>query len=173
MTIRPDSYASVGEVTAFTRHLLGGESAFNSTTTPTLTDVEKMIDRASGVLNVAVTKAGLQSPITNSTAKLACDDWVTARATEYVELTQPGAGHNESEGSRYYGFRNLHKSASAFVGEQRLGWVYLGVPEARKMSDGLAFTGMDAPARRADPGDTSLEQPRFTRQQFDNGEGEA
>jgi hypothetical protein len=173
MTLRPDSYSSVGEVTAFTRHLLVGESAFNSTTTPTLTDVEKMIDRASGVLNVAVTKAGFSAPITNSTAKLACDDWVTARATEYVELTQPGAGHNESEGSRYYGFRNLHKSASAFVGEMRLGWIYLGVPEARKVSDGLAFTGLDAPTRRADPGDTGLEQPRFTRQQFDNGEGEA
>ena len=46
MTLRLDSYASVAEVTAFTRHLLDGQSAFNSTTRPTVTELEKFIDRA-------------------------------------------------------------------------------------------------------------------------------
>ena len=32
MTLRGDSYGTVAEVTAYTRHLLDGQSAFNSTT---------------------------------------------------------------------------------------------------------------------------------------------
>jgi hypothetical protein len=53
MAIRGDSYSSTGEVKAFTRHLLNGQSNFNSTTRPTVTELEKFIDRASGVLNLA------------------------------------------------------------------------------------------------------------------------
>jgi len=58
MAIRADSFSSTSEVKAFTRHLLDGQSAFNSTTRPTATELEKFIDRASGVLNVAIARAG-------------------------------------------------------------------------------------------------------------------
>src|SRR5512145_2945202 len=108
MAIRADSYSSTSEVKAFTRHLLDGQSAFNSTTRPTGTELEKFIDRASGVLNLALGGGGFapSSVIANSTAKLACDDWVTSRAAEYVELTQRGTGYSDAEGSRTAAFRN-------------------------------------------------------------------
>lgn len=167
MGIRSDSYSSTGEVKAFTAHLLDGQSNFNSTTRPTLTQVEKFIDRASAVLNLALNVSGLKTPITNSTAKLVCDDWTTQRATEYVELTQRGVGYSDAEGSRTAYFSNLTKSAMAFVDEYRLGLIHLGVTESYRMSDGLQFTGQDAPAYRDDPDDTSLAQPRFTRSTFD------
>ena len=167
MTIRSDSYSSTGEVVAFTRHLLEGQSAFNSTTRPTSSEVERFIDRASGVLNVALVKAGLSAPITNSTAKLSCSDWVTARAAEYVELTQRGAGFNSDENTRYVGFRNMSKSADAFAEENALGFKYLGVSVSHGVSDGLAFTGQDAAPDREDPEDTSLRQPLFRRGLFD------
>jgi hypothetical protein len=169
MSIRADSFSSTGEVIAFTRYLLAGQTAFNSTTQPTGTAVEKFIDRASGVLNVALAASGFDPTNirANSTAKLACDDWVTARAVEYVELTQRGAGFNESEGSRYIGFRNLNKAAGDFCAANSLGFKRLGVAAAHPLSEGLAFTGLTAQADRLDPTDTSLEQPFFRRGQFD------
>lgn len=170
MAIRADSYSSTSEVKAFTRHLLNGQSAFNSTTRPTGTELEKFIDRASGVLNLALAQAGFHPADVrgNSTAKLACDDWTTTRAAEYVELTQRGVGYSDAEGSRTASFTNLIKSAEQFTQLNRLGFVRLGVEQEYKLSDGLAFTGMDKQADRSDPQDTSMEQPFASRRQFDN-----
>jgi hypothetical protein len=168
MTLRSDSYGSTAEVVAFSKHLLDGQSAFNSTTRPTGTEVDKFIDRASSYLNVALSSAGLTSPITNSTGKLICDDWVVQRASEYVELTQRGVGYNQEEGGRYSLFSNLRKKASEFVEENRLGFSRLGVTITHQLSEGLTFTGSQDQSERSDPLDPSLEQPLFERHQFDN-----
>lgn len=170
MAIRSDSYGSTAEVKAFTRHLLDGQTAFNSTTRPTGTDLEKFIDRASGVLNLALSNAGFipVNVIVNSTAKLACDDWVVARASEYAELTQRGVGYSDGEGSRTAALRNLTKSANEFVDMNSQGFVREGISQTYKSSDGLAFTGLTAQNTRTDRTDTSLEQPYAERHQFDN-----
>ena len=170
MAIRADSYSSTSEVIAVTRHLLDGQSTLNSTTRPKLTEVEKFIDRASGVLNLAIGAGGFSptSIIANSTAKLACDDWVTARAAEWAELSRRGAGYSDQEGSRTASFANLSKSAEQFVSMNSLGFVRLGVTQGYKASDGLSFTGLDVQSERADRDDTSREQPFAERHQFDN-----
>lgn len=163
MTIRADSYSSTGEVVAYTRHLLDGASTFNSTTRPPATDVERFIDRASGALNTALAGAGLTTPITNSTAKLLCDDWVTARAAVYVELTQRGTGYSDAEGSRIGALKGLYDDAQKFAKDNFLSMVRIGVGVSHQMSEGLTFTGLDAVSERADPDDTTIEQPIFTR----------
>lgn len=168
MSIRGDSYGTIAEVLAYTRHLMDGQSTFNSTTRPTITEVEKFVDRASGVLNGALNTRGLTTPVTNTTAKLALDDWVVSRATEYVELTQRGAGFSGEEGSRTVMFANMSVDALAFVKSNELGWKRLGVAEGHRLSEGLAFTGQTIQADRADPDDTTLEQPKFLRGQWDN-----
>lgn len=169
MTIRTDSYSSTGEVKAFTRHLLAGQSAFNSTTRPTSTDLEKFIDRASGVLNVALAQAGYMpaSFRANSTAKLLGDDWVTTQSVKYAELTQRGTGYSEAAGSRIAGFNGLYKDAADFIKANGLGLQRIGVTQTFKLSDGLQFTGLDAHVNRPDPTDSSLAQPAFVRNQFD------
>lgn len=169
MAIRPDSFSSPDEVTAFTRHLLDGQSAFNTTTRPTLVEMETFIDRASGLLNVALAREGF-TPATvyaNSTAKLACDDWVTAKATKYVELTQRGTGYSAAEGSRTDAFE-MSSDAYKFAEDMALGFVRLGITQGNKLSQGLTFTGLTAQADRSDPDDTSLEQPFASRRRFDN-----
>ena len=174
MTIRGDSYGSVAEVVAFTRYLLDGQTSYNSTTRPTLTEVEKMIDRASGVLNVAISSHGfITANVTaNSTAKLACDDWVTARVAEHVELTQRGAGYNEGENNRALGFRNIHQAATRFVKDQAIGWKRLNITVTHPLSEALSFTGLDTQSVRSDPGNTALEQPKFERGLYDDVEAD-
>lgn len=167
MALRADSYSSTSEVKAFTRHLLDGQTGFNSTTRPTATELERFIDRASGVLNLALAGAGFATPVTNSTAKLALADWVTERAAEHVELTQRGVGFSDQEGSRTW-FRNLHKSAADLISANRIGFVRLGVTVSHGLAEGVQFTGQTVREDRADPDDTSLEQPLFRRRQFDD-----
>jgi len=170
MAIRSDSFASVAEVTAFTRHLLAGQSAYNSTTRPILTEVEKIVDRASGVLNSALARAGF-SPLaiySNSTAKLSCDDFVAQEAAKQVEMTQRGVGYGSQEGSRVAAFNMGRKSTFQFVTENTLGFIQLGIAKNYKSSDGLAYTGLDAQDDRSDPDDSTLEQPKFTRGQWSN-----
>ena len=169
MTIRADSFSSVDEVKGYTRHLLDGQSTFNSTTRPTVTEIEKFIDRASGVLNVAIASRGFRpsSVYANSTAKLACDDWVTQKAVKYTELTQRGTGYSAEEGSRTAAF-SMEKSAADFVSANALGFIYLGISQTYKASAGLIFTGLDIQSDRDDPDDTSREQPLFVRKDFDN-----
>ena len=86
MAIGANSYGSTEGVLAFTRRMLDGESTFNSTTRPTLTEVEGMIDRASAALNVGLAREGLSIPVAQADAKLVCDDWVIARVVSMVEL---------------------------------------------------------------------------------------
>lgn len=169
MAIRADSFGTVAEVVSYTRHLLDGYTTFNSTTRPTVTDVEKFIDRASGVLNVAIASHGFNPSAvrSNSTAKLACDDWVVQKATKYTEVTQRGTGYNADEGSRTAAF-SMERSAAEFVQQNALGFVYLGISQTYKASDGLQFTGITAQYDRSDPDDTSKEQPLFSRKAFDN-----
>lgn len=175
MAIRDDSYGSVAEVQAYTAHLLDGESAFNSTTRPTSTQVEKFIDRASSYVNLALETHGFTSPLTNSTAVLMMDDWVVNKATEFVELTQRGAGYSGEEGSRTGAFANLAGEASRFVKENELGLKRIGATVGHRKSEGLAFTGLDDQDERDDPDNADLEQPMFRRGQFsavDNDVGE-
>ena len=168
MAIRGDSYSSTSEVVAVTRHLLKGQSTYNSTTRPTGTEVEKFIDRASAALNVAIRVRGLSTPVTNTTSKLDCDNWVTGKAAEFVELTRRGAGSREPGGtSRFRPMSGLAKDATEFVKTNSLGWVRLGVTESNRMSDGLVFTGETVQADRADPDDTTIAQPIFKRDLFD------
>lgn len=165
------NYGSVDEVVAFTRHLLDGQTTFNSTTRPTHTDVAQFLRRASGQLNSALAVAGFTVPVTQGDARAAIDDWTIARTVEYIELTQRGVGYSDGEGSRVSAFRNISKSANAFVKENSLGWKRLGAAVGSAASQGLSFTGLDALSQRADPDDTSLAQPVFRRGLFDEPAG--
>lgn len=168
MAIRADSYSSVDEVIAFTRHLLDGQLSFNTTTRPTLANVEKFIDRASACINIALYSEGFTpaAVYANAVAKLTCDDWVTSMATKYVELTQRGTGYNANEGSRTAAF-TLQEDAHEFVCANALGFQRAGVTRTIQLSAGLEFTGLTVQDQRDDPDDTTKEQPFAMRKQWD------
>ena len=168
MAIRADSYGSVNEVRAYTRHMLDGDQNFGANTRPSLPDVEKFIDRASGLLNVALNIEGLTTPVTNSTALMACDDWVVNHSAAFVEMTQRGAGYDGTENTRPGSFLKLNQSAAEFAKTNALGFKRLGVGVSHKMSDGLQFTALDVASERSDPDDTTKAQPKFSRGLFDD-----
>ena len=168
MAIRDDSYSSVAEVVPYVRYLLKGDMTFSPSTKPTLSEVEKFIDRASGVLNMSLKGAGFATPLNSttatSTAVLLADDWVTMRVWEMVEMTHPGASITDGENARP---GDLNLMAKNFVAENTLALKREGVTVNNPSSQGLAFTGLSERSERSDPNNTSREQPKFYRGMFD------
>lgn len=172
MSIRADSFSSVLEVIGFTRHLLNGQSTYSTTTRPTLAEIEKFIDRASAVLNVAIDANNtiIQSGIThadvyaNAVTKLACDDWVTQQAVKYAHFAQRNTAIFSDQNETF-----KMDSATDFVEMMALGFSNnISGEDASFLSGGLQFTALDVQSSRSDPLDTSLEQPKFSRGLFDN-----
>lgn len=166
MTIGANSYGSIEEVRAQTRHLLAGSGSFSSTTRPTLDDVETIIDRVSGVLNSAIANAGFDVPISQATAKLACDEWVVARAVAWIEASQRGAGWSDENNNRWRMASGM-RSAAEFVDKNARGWAALGVPRSTAGHEGFNYTALKVHSERTDPDVTTRAQPKFRRGAFD------
>lgn len=169
MAIRSDSYSSVAGVLSITRHLIEGQSTFNSTTRPTLTEVESFIDETSGLLNLSLRKYGFAPSvvIANSTTKLACDLWVRGKTAKLIELSHPTQGFMGDNENRTDMLDGLLGAADRFVEKSALGFKRAGLAVTDPSSQGLSLTGTTLQADRSDPEDTTLEQPYFTRRQFD------
>jgi len=170
MAIRADSYSSVVGVLALTRHLLEGDgTTFNTTTRPTITEVEGLIDEASGLLNLSLRKYGFAPSAVygNTTTKLACDMWVRGKTVKMVELSHPTQGFGGDNEARVDMLDGLFGSADKFVATSVLGFKRAGIAVADPASQGLVLTGTTLQADREDPDDSSLEQPFFERRQFD------
>ena len=170
MALRTDSYTTVAEVEPFTREFMDGESSFNSTTIPTVTEVESIIDDISGVLNISLRGAGFAPAdiIANSTAKLACDAWTRGVAVQYVEITHSGVGFGGGEDGRVGFMDNLYETANDFTMAAALGFKREGVTVSDAAHKGLSFTATTKHTNRTDPDNTSLEQPKIRRGIFDN-----
>lgn len=166
MAIDANSYSSVADVTAVTRHLLDGAVSFHEGTRPTLLEVEAFIDDTSSLLNDAIAAHGFTVPISAAGPKRSCDIWVRTKAAAFVELTQRGEGFGEEEGSRYGAFWNLFDDAYEFIAKIAEGWKEQGVGVSNNTSDGLAYTGMEVHSQRTDPTIRTREQPLFRRHQF-------
>lgn len=167
--VTTNSYSSIGDVLAYTRHYLDGQTTFNSTTRPRLSEVTRFLNRASGYMNMALKNVGLAIPITQADAKAAIDDWVALRAAEYVEMTQRGTGYSDGEGSRLAAFRGIAQDANEFAKTNRQAFIDLGVTVTRSAASGISFTALEAVDQRNDPTDTSLVQPIFRRGLFAPG----
>ena len=168
MTIRGDSYSSVAGVLALTRHLIEGETTFNTTTRPTITEVETLIDESSGLLNLSLRKYGFAPAVVyaNSTTKLACDLWVRGKTVKMVELSHPTQGFGADNDTRVDMLDGLYGAADKFVEKNALGFKRAGIAVADPSSQGLVLTGTTVQADRTDYDDDTLEQPMFKRNLF-------
>ncbi len=170
MSLRGDSYSSAEDVAVWTRHLIEGETTFNTTTAPTLTEVEDLIDEVSSILNIAFRNGGFAPSAIklNSTATQSADFWTRTWATSMVELTAPFQGLGGEDGDRSSLMRDIEGDAEAFVKNHALGFKREGVTVSDPESQGIAFTGETKQSDRVDKDNTSLEKPLFKRHQFDN-----
>lgn len=169
MALSENSYSSVTQVTAFTRHLLDGETSFNANTRPDLGDVETFINQLSGLLNTQLAKHGITVPVTQVDAKHSLDAWVTSKAAAWVEMTQRAAGFSDDGNERAPSLYNLMPDVVEFVEDNYPGWIKLGAGATPTLSIGAEYTGLKKNSERPDVTNTTREQPLFKRRQFDRG----
>lgn len=163
MAIRSNSYGSVAGVEAVTRQYAG--SAYTTSTRPKLAEVEKFIDRVSGILNVLLAKAGFSISVTQADARLALDDFVVYWATMYCHSANR-AGPFSPERREVRGelsFSAILKEAEAFIKGNALGFERLGATREYKQADGLYAGGISVDEKDSFEDDTDRELPSFAR----------
>jgi hypothetical protein len=71
MPVGANSYGSAADVAALTNSYLNASNAYDTTTIPTLAQVEGWIDQVSGIMNAALAGQGFTVPVTQADAVLA------------------------------------------------------------------------------------------------------
>lgn len=165
MALNDNSYGSIAEVMPFARHLLDGETTFSVLTIPTLAEVEATIDRVSGILNTALANVGFSVPVSDETAVFACDDWVVRWTVYELRKAYPHLGITESEIPEGL---DIYQAAASFVALYESAFKNLGETITDAVSNGIVFTGLNKHSERADPDNTTYEQPKFRRGLFDS-----
>lgn len=158
------SYGALSDVAALTRHLLDGEAGYSETTTPTSADVESIMDRVSGVLNTALAAEGFGVPLTSETAVLACAQFVVRHTVRELRWAYPHLGVGGEEATPE---SDLFMQAGYFAAANKPAFKALGETVSESSAQGLSFTGLLTHGQRSDPGNKTLEQPKFRRGLFD------
>jgi hypothetical protein len=144
MTITANSYGSVVEVAALTgRYTASG--SYTTSTRPTEAQVEKFIDRVSGTLNLMLAEQGFAIPISNTDAKLVCDEFVVEQAVQLCHGANgagPFAPGSEQLRSRT-AFEIVSREAAEFVEKHASGFEFLGAARDRALTYGLQATTTD------------------------------
>ena len=150
MAIGTNSYGSVAEVGALTPlYATATGTTFDTTTRPTLTQVEKFVDRVSGIVNVLLAEAGFAVPVSNTDAKLALDDFVVMECAGLVEYAN-GAGPfiaGSEQMRAQTPTRIIMRDAEAFIEAHADGLEALGATRTRGVTYGLGCRTEDADGR--------------------------
>ena len=162
MSIGANSYGDTGEIAALVPKYATASTVFDTTTRPTLLQVESLVDQVSAVVNIILAEFGFAVPVSEATAKLALDLFVNEETAALVEGINgigrfgPTAPDQRGRGRGRYAL--ILDDVRAFIEGQALGLELLGATRTRDNSSGLAFRDTDT------SGDSTA--PLFQREQF-------
>ena len=161
MTIGANSYGTVAQVQALTPRYLNS-LMYTTDTRPTLAQVETFIDNVSATLNVFLAREGFSIPITQASAKQACDQIVVESVVDLC--------HAANSTGRFFTDRALERGINpiAAIRQDMASWVEmmapgleeLGATRTHSLLDGVAFRDSD------NSGDATA--PIFQRKGFGN-----
>lgn len=144
MTIGANSYGAVSGVAALTNRWTSSGS-YNTTTRPTLAQVEGWIDQVSATLNVALAGAGFAIPITNADAKMALAAVVEAAVADLCHAAN-SSGRFFTNAALERGvspIRVIRNEMSAWVEEQADGLEMLGATRTRSSMAAILYRDSD------------------------------
>ena len=161
MAIGANSYGSVDEVEAMTGRYLR-DHAYDSSTRPTLKQVETFIDNASATLNVMLAKAGFVIPISQASAKAACGQLVVEVVVDLC--------HAANSTGRFFTERALERGIAPMVVLRRemADWVAEMAPGLELLGAARSYSQMDGIAFRDTDNSGAETSPIFSRKGFGN-----
>jgi hypothetical protein len=116
MPLDANSYGSVTGVAAYVRRLANASSTFDTTTRPTLVEVEAFLDQCSDTLNGWLARAGYVIPVTQADAVNVLARYANLGAAGHAELSQRAGGYDaDDENRRENKFLDLFKLAESYI----------------------------------------------------------
>src|SRR5687767_5702757 len=100
MAISTDSYGTVAGSAAYVQHAANASGTFDTTTEPTLAQVEGFIDRQSARLNGWLAQNGYAVPVTAARAVVWLAYYAEIGAAGLIELTQRSSGYDDQDQNR-------------------------------------------------------------------------
>ena len=145
MSIDSYSYGSTGGVSALTPRLANASSVFDTTTTPTLLQVQTFLDEVSGMLNILLAEQGFSTPITQADCVHALDLFANQEAAAICEGVRgsgrfgPGVGKGTPKGR----FAILGDDVANFVEKYAAGFERMGAARTYDRMSGLGYRSAD------------------------------
>ncbi len=154
MAIGANSYGSVAEVAAVAVRFTSNGS-FDATTNPTLAQVETMVDRISGLVNVSLARVGFAVPVSQADAKAALDDLVVDAVARLVCAVNGTAMYYQGNAGGRVSARSemarIRQEIREYVTEEASGLAALGATRSRGLAHGLNATLTDTEGEDLDP----------------------
>jgi hypothetical protein len=157
MAVSAHSYGAAADVAALTRRFTNAGS-YDTTTTPTLTQVEGWIDQISAILNVLLAEQGFAIPITDADIVLMLKNFVTTQVADLCNYANSAGRFFSEKGLKTGPWSAIQKEAAEFIEQHAAGIENLGATRTTSGLDALAFWETD------DAGDEI--EPMFSRKQF-------
>lgn len=154
MTLAANSYGDVDEIAALVPRYGNSGGFFDSTTRPTLAQVESLTDQVSATLNSILATAGFSIPVTQADAVLLLDLWVNQEVAAIAEGINgsgrfgPMAGATQDSRGRW---ALIREDAEDFVNANAVGLERLGAAREHDMLSGAAFREEDNSGREIFP----------------------
>lgn len=143
MAIGTNSYGSVAEVEALTKRFTTA-GVFDTASTPTLLQVEAMINRISGVANSHLARLGFTIKLDQADAVLAIDELVVSSVVDLVQ-TANGAGRFFTD-KTFRGvspYRVIMKEVKAWIDGMADGFEALGATRGTAGLENIGFRETD------------------------------
>ena len=157
MAVNANSYGTASGVAAYVKRYTGTGGVFDSSSTPTLSQVETWINQISSQINVLLASNSFNIPITQTDSVLLITQFVESEVAELVKAMN-NMGRLVNSRERRSSVRVIMDEVSQFIDENRVGFAQLGASQKT--------SGMREILTRSTDDNGNTIQPLFQRSQF-------
>ena len=157
MAVGANSYGAATDVAALTRRFTNA-GTYDTTTTPSLAQVEGWIDQISATLNVLLAEQGFAIPVTQADCVLMLKNFVVTQVADLCNYANSAGRFFSEKGLKTGPWAAIQKDAAEFLEHHAAGLAQLGATRTRGGLNALAFCETDDAGKEI--------EPAFQRKQF-------
>ena len=145
MGIRTNSYGDTTEIASLVPRYANGSGIFDTTTRPTLLQVESFVDQVSGMLNSMLSQVGFTVPVSQADVKLALDMFVNDETAAIAEGVNGSGrfGPTAKQPGGKWRFALILDDVKSFVEANSVGFQRLGAARGYYAASGLGYREKD------------------------------
>lgn len=140
MPVSANSYGTAAGVGALIpRYATAAGVTFDTTTRPTLAQVENLVDQVSGLVNSVLAQQGFTTPVSQASVVLA----LTGFVQEYTATIAEGINGNGPNKTQRVTYKQMLEDVTAFIVGNTVGFERLGATRTYTATSGLGYRDTD------------------------------